>query len=385
MRRNNTADNISARSLAGYITELTLWRFVKDIACQLTPLHEVKKAHGVITLSNIMVSGKEFLLGNGNGTGSTSSDIWNLGACIFELVTGNAPFGGKGHEGQNELSPLPSFSETKASKSLSTLTKQCLNFKENDRISVKEIVTIAEKELSVIEQYVSNNENLKYMKPQNRHIRMTTYNFWPEVMASIAIIVMLTIPQTVSAQYNAEMEKLIRLTATMRDQGKRTQVLNELKADTKWTLMDELEFDANECTYGDKVNMFGINDIANEIAQREKGIINVGGRFKHSADPNFQYSFIELTAKAGKTIQYNVKGHKGSQQIAIVPFDKKQSYTAVFITDGKELKAHTIKDGISYYTVAVGKRGNYEFEITNTGTKNASFAVITYNSNSGNK
>lgn len=381
MRKNNTADNISAKDIVGFATELTLWRFVKDIAHQLSCLHETKKAHGGVCLSNITVSGKNFFLGNSTtGNGSPTVDIWDLGACIYELVTGNIPFGGKGKDGQCELSPLPSFSASKASKSLSTLTKQCLEYKEADRIAAKEIVAIAEKELSMIEQYVSDKENLKYKKPQNRRTRMRTYNFWPEIMSCIAIIVMLAISQTASAQYNAEMEKLIRLTTTMRNQQMRTQVLNELQADTKWTLMDELEFDDNECTYGDKVDMFGVNDIAAEIAQREKGIVNVGGRFKHSADPNFQYSFIELTAKAGKSILYNVKGHTGIQQIAIVPFDKDQSYTAVFITDGEEQKAHTTKDGISYYTVAVGKRGNYEFEIINTGAKNASFAVITYNS-----
>lgn len=380
MRKGNIVDNIPAKNIVGSITELTIWRFVKDIASQLLSIHEAKKTHGDVSLDNITISGKEFFLASGNGKGSYSDDVWNLGACIHELVTGNAPFGGKGREGQCELSPLPSFSESIASKSLSSLTKRCLEYNDTDRISTKEVVAIAEKELSKVEQYVSNKENLKYKKPQNRQIRMKTYNFWPEVMACIVIMITLAIPQTVSAQYNAEMEKLIRLTITMRDQKNRTQVLNELKADTKWTLMDELDLDANECTYEDKVNMFGINDIAIEIAQREKGIINVGGRFKHSADPNFQYSFIELTAKAGTSILYNVKGHKGTQQIAIIPFDKNQSYTAVFITDGEEQRAHAIQDGVSYYTVAVGRRGNYEFEITNTGTKNASFAIITYNS-----
>lgn len=383
MRKNNTADNVSAKHIVGYITEIALWRFIKDVADQLSSIHETKKAHGAVTLGNINITRSGFVLAEGTGNGSTFSDIWDLGACIYELVTGTTPFGGKGKEGQNELSPLPTFNVSKTSKSLSILTKRCLEYKDADRISAKEIVAFAEKELSMAEQYVANNENLKFKRPQNRQIRMKTYNFWPEVMASIAIVLMLAIPQNAYAQYNAEMEKLISLTTTMRNQKMRTHVLNELKADTKWTLMDELEFDNNECTYGDKVDMFGVNDIAAEIAQREKGIVNVGGRFKHSADPNFQYSFIELTAKAGKSILYYVKGHKGTQQIAIVPFDKKQSYTAVFITDGKEQKAHTTKEGISYYTVVVGKRGNYEFEITNTGTKNASFAVITYNS--GNK
>lgn len=381
MRKSSTADNISAKHIAGSVTELTLWRFVKDIATQLSGIHAGNEAHGGVALSNITVSGKDFLLAEGKGKGSPSSDIWDLGASIYELVTGTTPFGGKGKDGQSELSPLPSFSEGKASKSLSMLTKRCLEYKAADRISAKEIVGIAEKELIMTEQYVSNNENLKYRKPQNRQIRMKTYNFWPEVMAGIAIMIMLLMPQTVSAQYNAEMEKLIRLTTMMRDQKKRTQVMSELKADTKWTLMDELQVDANECTYKDKVNMFGINDIAAEIAQREKGTVNVGGRFKHSGDGKHNYSFIELTAKVGTSILYQVDKHKGTQQVAIVPFDKNQAYSAVFIlATGKEISAHSTKEGISYFTVPLGGNStSYSFEITNKGAKNASFAVITYN------
>lgn len=381
MSKCNTADSISAKYLVGCITELTLWRFVKDIAGQLARIHENNRSHGNVTLSNITITEKDFLLGDGNGKGSDSADIWNLGACIYELVTGLVPFGGRGRAGQSELSPIPTFSEAKASSPLNLLTKRCLEYKEADRISAKEIVAIAEKELSVTEQYVSDIENLKYRKPQNRRVRMKTYNFWPEAMACIAIMIMLAIPQKVAAQYNAEMEKLIRLTTTMRDQKQRTYVLNELKDDTKWTLMDELQVDANECTYKDKVNMFGINDIAAEIAQREKGTVNVGGRFKHSADGKHNYSFIELTAKAGTSILYQVCSHIGTQQVAIVPFDKNQAYSAVFfLANGKEIKAHAVKDGISYFTVPIGnKTANYSFEITNKGSMNAAFAVITYN------
>lgn len=379
MKQNNIADSITARCVAGHATELAVWRFVRDISVQLATLHKDGKSHGSVSLENVVIEGKRYVLSNSICNGSAADDVWNLGSCIYELITGNLPFGGKGKAGQAETSPLPVFSESRASRTLSSLTAKCLSFKESERIQVEEIVVISNKEVQRLEQYTSDMDNLKFKKPQNRVIRMKTYDFWPETMMGILLFILLALPQQVFAQNDAELKKLIRLTTTMRDQSKRAEVLRELKDDDKWTLMDELKMDQNECSYSDKVNMFGINDIATEIAQREKGIVNVGGRFKHSADGKHHYSFIELTAKAGKTISYNVKDHKGTQTVVVVPFDKKCKYSAVCISDGKELKAHSVEDGVSYFTVSVGKRGNYEFEISNESTKNASFAVITYN------
>lgn len=377
MSKNNIADNLTARSMAGYATELTVWHFINDIAKQI---ENGDKAYGQISLDNISIQETKFVLNHNYALRITHYElIWQLGACTYELITGSLPFGGKGKDGQTEMSPLPSFSESRASKAMSTLVKRCLAFKEEDRIRIGELVALAEKGLAEAKEYASDMENLKYKKPQNRSIRMKTYDFWPEAF-SLFTLFMLAMPQTVLAQYNQEMEKLIRLTTMMRNQQNRSKVLAELKNDDKWTLMDELARDHNECTYADKVNMFGVNDIAAEIAQREKGIVNTGGRFRNSTNTNYHYSFIELTAKAGKKIVFRVRGHKGTQQIAVVPFDQKKPYTALFYTDSKEQKAHTVKDGISYFTVGVGKRGNYEFEISNRDPKNnASFVVITYN------
>lgn len=384
MKRNNTADRITARCLAGHATEMMVWQMVRDLSVQLASIHDKGGVHGCIMLDNIIVEGKNFILSDAKSSKkahntSTADDVWQLGACIYEMITGNAPFGGKGREGQNALSPLPVFSESKVSAAVSQLFAKCIANDADKRISINEIAHIATQELQRCKEYYSDAEHLKYNKPQNRHIRMKTYDFWPETMASIVLIIMLALPQRAVAQYNVEMEKLIRLTTTMRDQSKRSQVLKELKEDDKWTLMDEIKVDMNECSFQDKVNMFGVNDIAAEIMQREKGIINTGGRFKHSADGTHHYSFIELTAYAGTTISYTVKGHAGIQQIAVIPFDSKSNYTAACYTDDKETKAHTVKDGISYFSVGVGKRGQYEFEISNKDKKNASYVVITYN------
>lgn len=403
MKHDNTAGNITALSLAGHATETGVWRFVRDVAAQLVALHRKGGAHGAVTLDAVTVEGRSFVLNGApssalregeakaheipvpgrpavsSSPASAADDIWQLGACIYMLITGVAPFGGQGRAGQTAHTPMPVFGLSRASAALSKLAAQCLAYDAAERITAEAVVSVAEAELPRLEAYSSDLENLKFKKPQNRRVRMKTYDFWPEAMVSLLLLLMFAFPQSVAAQTNAELEKLIRLTTTMRNQSKRAQVLRELRDDDKWTLMDELRVNANECTYKDKVNMFGVNDIAAEIAQRERGIINVGGRFKHSADGKHHYSFIELTALAGKTVSYTVRGHGGEQQIAVVPFDPKCRYTAAFYSDGKEQRAHAQKDGTSYFKVKAGRNGSYEFEITNSDKKNASFVVITYN------
>lgn len=394
MRKNSTAGSITALSLAGHATEAAVWRFVRDVAAQLDVLHRGGRWHGAVKLESVTVEGKSFTLSAAKENESSVSpigidapsatvcaadDIWHLGACVYTLITGLSPFGGQGRDGQTAHTPLPVFSVSRASAALSGLVARCLAYNPAERLTAEAVVGMADTELSNVEAYCADLENLKYKKPQNRRIRMKTYDFWPEAMISLLLLLLFAHPLSASAQSNAEMEKLIRLTTTMRDQSKRAQVLRELKDDDKWTLMDELRISSNECSFKDKVNMFGVNDIAAEIAQRERGVVNVGGRFMHSADGKHHYSFIELTALAGKTISYTVHGHRGEQQVAVVPFDPKCSYKATFFTDGKEQRAHTVKDGTSYYKVKVGRNGSYEFEITNSSKKNAAFVVITYN------
>lgn len=379
MKGHNTEDRIVLADIAGYATELTVWRFIADITAQLLSLRGREHQGGCLSLDSVVADGKRFILEKPCNVSDEADVVWALGACIYELFAGAVPFGGRGRDGQTSTSPLPSFGEAMASESMNRLMQQCLSCNKSARPKLTDILDIAKKGLPECESFHTDVENLKFKKPQNRKIRMKSYSYWPEAMSCIILLLFMGLTQNVHAQDDAEMVRLIRLTTMMRDQSKRAEVLKELKADTKWTLMDELDIDFNECTYGDQVDMFGINDIAAEIAQRERGIVNVGGRFRNSADGVHHYSFIELTAKAGTSVTFSVWNHKGVQKVAIIPFDIGQDYSASFFTEGDELKAETIKDGISFYSFKVGKRGHYEFQITNEGSKNASFAVITYN------
>ncbi|MCQ2736346.1 MAG: diguanylate cyclase, partial [bacterium] len=49
MNKNNIADKLTARSLAGYATELTVWNFIYDIASQID---KADKTYGQISLDN---------------------------------------------------------------------------------------------------------------------------------------------------------------------------------------------------------------------------------------------------------------------------------------------------------------------------------------------
>lgn len=226
----------------------------------------------------------------------------------------------------------------------------------------------------------TNHSLLRVRMQQKASVLNNKVHFWKETMTVIILLLMLAVPVSSLAQNDAEMEKIVRLTKNMRKLSNRQAVLNELTKDNQWTLMDELKFHSGECSTRDKVNMFGMNDIAREIARKEKGIVNHGNRFKHSADDKHPYSFVELTVKKGMEVSYKVERHKGLQNIIIVPFDAKQIYSAKG-TGAKNVTAQKNTDGTMQMTLTPNAEGSYTFSIKNEGKKNASFVIITHNSN----
>lgn len=403
MSRLDTEDKLTAEAIAGYATELTVWRFINQIAAAIGASHTQGKACGLKRLEDVVIEGKNFKLQIVATCNQTpAEDIWNLGACVYRLLMGEDPFGGRGRDGQTMLSPLPHLSEAEYSAELSEMMTSCLEYDSEKRPSATEILNTSQEMVEKCAAFARDLNNLAMYNPKNRQRRMNYYSFWPEAMAMLIIVALLALPLCVSAQKlpqagsntsknemlthnNSEIKNLINAVTKLRDKKKREAVRKYLASDSLWTRMNELEYDDNECTIEDDVEMFGINHVASQVEMSRRGKLNAGNRFTNSADGIHKYSFNEFTVKAGKEVTYSVKSHKGKQFVAIVPFNKNQKYATVIWTKKQKVTPYKYNsggttDGISYLTIDLAGANEYWFSIKNNGTDNASFVVITYNS-----
>ena len=156
------------------INEEQCWIMMHDVAAGLAYLHEKEPPiiHQDIKPDNILISDEGHYMitdfgissrirstirrGASNGqTGGTlaymaperfskrpkpvmESDVWSLGAMMFELMTGDAPFGNSGGALQKNGEPIPPI-EGNYSKELKNLVYQCLTLEPEKRHSAKQI------------------------------------------------------------------------------------------------------------------------------------------------------------------------------------------------------------------------------------------------------
>ena len=173
----------SAKSLIGRMKEEQVWRFIRDVASGLRYLHsctpeiihqDIKpeniliSADGTFMITDFGVSSKvrqtlRKSMPNASFSGGTTafmsperfgednrpikaSDIWALGATIYEIMCENTPFGDNGGLTQKVGAEIPKV-YGEYSEKLKKTVRLCLSQNPWDRPTSDQLVELAEKEL----------------------------------------------------------------------------------------------------------------------------------------------------------------------------------------------------------------------------------------------
>ncbi|MBR3709712.1 MAG: hypothetical protein IKM99_01970 [Bacteroidales bacterium] len=205
-------------------------------------------------------------------------------------------------------------------------------------------------------------------------------------------IILLTIGASLSAQngIDKETQHLIDLVTTIREAApeQREKAWKEaetaLSSDKAWTIMDEIMPHKNECRLTDRsVQWFSLNRILSQKSGYETN--QVRGDFNNGENPDFNYSLIERSIKAGLTTEYDLKSREGKQTFVIVPFDPDATTLEAEVSrNGISLaKGVRQKDGNIYITIApdqnVKPKDVLHLTIRNKGSQSMTYVLINHN------
>lgn len=352
-------DKITLKEIAGYATEHTVWLLIKELSTD---------------------GRSEWWEPEGQEV-----DAWTVGAVAFYALMGEEVLGGKGRGRQSATTPIPRVGTTHCSAKLSGLIHRCLSFTEEERPTLEDLRHESEGALAekpVAPQRLTTTEGRTY--------KTSLVRFWPEEMAVVLFFLATFVPSVLWGQGGTvvpqEMTDIVRRCVDLRTKGNALRVEEAFTYDTHWTLMDELAVDRKgECARGEKVNILGLNRMACRIVKLNKGVSNSGGRFRDGRDPRYSYSFLEVTARKGSSLNYDITGREGEQLFAILPGMEGARFTAEMTFNGAAVGSQWTEDGVVYIAVEEGVKQEdvLHLKITNLSGKNMSFVIVNYNSRKG--
>lgn len=206
----------------------------------------------------------------------------------------------------------------------------------------------------------------------------------PDEMRRIVFIIssLIMISEVCPAQtYTDVMSRLMNYALELRTDGSDDIVYEKLQRDDKWTLMNEVADDlGGQCSLRERIGRFGINDLAIKIEEKNRGKFESAGLFCNGTDPKYDYSFIEKSVKAGKSVNYIVPGREGMQQFVIVPFEKGKRLQAKALVEDASYDFSIDSEGNYYVSFSVSKGASITLTVSEADGSASAFVIINYNS-----
>ena len=228
-------ENGASSKLAGSIREDQLWLFIQDVANGLAVLHNQSDpiVHQDIKPDNILIDGNGRFLITDFGISkrlratmrrqskrdvssgampymaperfdskprlNTASDIWSLGASIYELVMGELPFSGFGGAMQRNGADMPSL-PINYSSVLNEIMQRCLNPEASNRPSAIELSNWSQTKTISNKSYANQHNTIvkpsatvQESKSHNVSIKSSIHFTRLAILGVLAILVVIAI------------------------------------------------------------------------------------------------------------------------------------------------------------------------------------------------
>ena len=386
-------------SIAGYVGAGTAWRFLKDIATQVSARHGCGQCCGNIVPENIAIQGSGFVLqertfpatpGSASTADMMQDDIWDIGAALFYLLMGNRLFWTQDRRRQTAGTPLPTLSLAMFPPELNELMQRCISHLPACRPTASEIAATATQQMTVCAQ---RPRRLKSPGSPGRANTISDERLWPEEMKRFVVILLLVMQGilaagTASAQHftlTQEMRNLVQHIGQLRDGDTRTAAIDALEKDKEWTVMDEiLTTDGYNGLTMEPV--FGLYRIGVDIFARRQADnmrVHAGNHFRHGADPSFRYSLVDVVVKKNSRIAFPITGREGIQVLAVTAYNKESRISVNVTCSAKMRIQYYEEDGVHYFKIDNGrlqKSDTLTLTITNDGPADVSCAIVNHNS-----
>lgn len=170
--------NIKLSAICGYGRPETAWQLILGVSEKLNQIHLEGNTHGNISPETILINGGQFTLSVPTaGKGRQESDIWALGATVFEFLMGVPVFSGKGEMVQTAKMPVPQVSNSYGEE-LSSLIRKCLDYDSKNRPDAASLHEIALKKSM---EYSSVNGKTRKARNQENLLH-GDLKYWKEEM-----------------------------------------------------------------------------------------------------------------------------------------------------------------------------------------------------------